>query len=86
MSGADCHALLARLESHCPWLRVVFVEDDVRGSVVEVVAAHGDWNGHAVYVSGPPGLVTATVRRLAGLGVPAERVRHDPVLAAGGPA
>ena len=76
--------VLARLESRCPWLRVVPLEDDARGSVVEALAAHGDWSGHTVYVSGPPGLVTATVRRLAGLGVPAERIRHDPIPATGG--
>ena len=78
--------VLAELESRCPWLRIVAVEDDAHGSVVEAVAAHGDWSGHAVYVSGPPGLVTAAVRRLTGLGVPAERIRHDLVPAAGGPA
>ncbi|MHB9858879.1 globin domain-containing protein [Streptomyces sp. YIM S03343] len=81
-------SVLTRLESRCPWLRIVPVADDagsgsVRGSVVETMAAHGDWTGHAAYVSGPPGLVIAAVRRLAGLGVPADRIRHDPVPAGG---
>ena len=57
--------------------------DDATGaparSVIETMAGHGDWSGHVAYVSGPPALVTAAVRRLAGLGLPADRIRHDPV-------
>ncbi|MFI1564347.1 globin domain-containing protein [Streptomyces sp. NPDC020490] len=81
---------LTRLEGRCPWLRVIPVIDDGPGlsghaPVTEALAAHGDFSGHTAYVSGPPGLVTAAVRRLAGLGLPADRIRHDPV-AAGAPA
>ncbi len=48
------------------------------GLVTDAVAAYGEWSGHAVYVSGPPAMVVATVAVLAQLRVPAHRVRHDP--------
>ncbi|MFI2224467.1 globin domain-containing protein [Streptomyces fradiae] len=73
---------LARLENRCPWLRVVPVLDDGPGehrSVVEAVAAYGDFSGHTAFVSGPPAMVTATAWHLTGIGVPADRVHHDPV-------
>ncbi|MBX7553278.1 globin domain-containing protein [Streptomyces sp. NPDC004232] len=78
-------AALAELEKCLPWLRVVPVigegpgtaaED---GSVADAVARHGDWSGHLAYVSGPPSMVTATVRRLTAMNLPADRIRHDPV-------
>ncbi|MFJ9661680.1 globin domain-containing protein [Streptomyces griseoflavus] len=75
---------LARLENRCPWLRVVRVTEDGSGpcepgSVGAAVARHGDFTGHVTYVSGPPAMVTAVTRHLAALGLPADRVRHDPV-------
>ncbi|MFF1277758.1 globin domain-containing protein [Streptomyces marokkonensis] len=75
---------LARLENRCPWLRVVRVTEDgsgrsEHGSVGAAVARHGDFTGHVAYVSGPPAMVTAVTRHLAALGLPAGRVRHDPV-------
>ncbi|MER5510029.1 globin domain-containing protein [Streptomyces sp. NPDC002766] len=77
---------LARLESHCAWLRVVPVIDEgpggpERAPVTEALAGYGDFSGHMAYVSGPPGLVGAAVRRLADLGLPADRIRYDPVTA-----
>ncbi|MEV0374058.1 globin domain-containing protein [Streptomyces sp. NPDC050636] len=78
---------LARLERRCPWLRVVPVigEDAAApayGRLVEAVARDGDWSGHLAYVSGPPTMVTAVVRRLADLNLPADRIRHSPALGA----
>ncbi|MGW3495822.1 globin domain-containing protein [Streptomyces sp. NPDC001020] len=75
---------LARLENRCPWLRVVPVIDEgpgasADGSVAEAMARHGDWSEHVAYVSGPPAMVTSVVWRLSGLGLPADRIRHDPV-------
>ncbi|MGW7408826.1 globin domain-containing protein [Streptomyces sp. NPDC054833] len=77
-------AVLTRLENRCPWLRIVPVIDDGPGasghaSVVEAVTRHGGWSGHDAYVSGPPAMVAAAVRRLTALGMPPERVHHDPV-------
>lgn len=75
---------LARLEARCPRLRVIPVigEDSGasgEGSLVEAVSRRGTWAGHVAYVSGPPAMVTAVVWRLSGLGLPADRIRHDPV-------
>lgn len=75
---------LDRLENRCPWLRVVRVLDDGPGSsgpapLVDALARQGGWGGHDAYVSGPPALVAAAVRRLTALGLPPKRVHHDPV-------
>ncbi|MFF2775386.1 globin domain-containing protein [Streptomyces sp. NPDC058052] len=77
-------AAVAELERHRPWLRVVPVVGEraggaEQGSVADAVARHGDWSRHLAYVSGPPAMVTATLDRLADAGVPAGRIRHDPV-------
>jgi NAD(P)H-flavin reductase/hemoglobin-like flavoprotein len=81
---------LARLESRCPWLRMVPVTDEglggsEDGSVVEAVARYGDWTDCTAYVSGPPAMVTAAVYRLAAAGVPDDRIRHDPIVGAVAP-
>ncbi|MFI8088633.1 globin domain-containing protein [Streptomyces sp. NPDC086080] len=75
---------LARLENRCPWLRVVRVAEDGSGgfepgSVGAAVARHGDFSRHIAYVSGPSAMVTEVTRHLAALGLPADRVRHDPL-------
>ncbi|MFI2434875.1 globin domain-containing protein [Streptomyces sp. NPDC018693] len=80
--------VLSRLEKRCPWLRVVPVIGDgpgasEHGSVVEEMTRHGDLTDRTAYVSGPPGMVAAAVWRLTGLGLPAERIRHDPATATG---
>ncbi|MEV7279457.1 globin domain-containing protein [Streptomyces sp. NPDC093111] len=76
-------AALTELEKRHSWLRVVPVigagtgpEDD---SLPDALTRHGDWSRHLAYVSGPPGMVDAVVRRLVETDLPAERVRHDPV-------
>ncbi|MGV9842885.1 globin domain-containing protein [Streptomyces fungicidicus] len=79
---------LARLENRCSWLRAVRVTEDgtgpsEHGPVPVALARHGDFTGHVAYVSGPPVMVTATVRHLAGRGLPADQIRHDPVPAGG---
>ncbi|MFF9838696.1 globin domain-containing protein [Streptomyces sp. NPDC013740] len=77
-------ATLAALEHrHHPWLRVVPVIGAGRGaseegSVDAAVARYGDWSRHLAYVSGPPGMVAAVVRRLTKANLPPDRVRYDP--------
>ncbi|MFF8814801.1 globin domain-containing protein [Streptomyces pactum] len=70
----DAVAELARR----PWLRVHrTVGPGV--SPVQELERHGDWSGHLAYVSGPPGMVAAAVAELTALGVPTDRIRHDPL-------
>ncbi|WP_171168259.1 globin domain-containing protein [Streptomyces sp. I05A-00742] len=74
----------ARLARRRPWLRVVPVIEDEPGpgaweSVADAVLRHGDWSRHTAFVAGPPALVRATATRLLAAGVPAARVRHDPL-------
>jgi NAD(P)H-flavin reductase/truncated hemoglobin YjbI len=77
---------LRRLEAaHRPLLEVVAAVSDepfprgLRGTAVEALDGPRDWSGHDAYVAGPPAMISAAVARLRRLGVPAERVRHDPV-------
>jgi NAD(P)H-flavin reductase/hemoglobin-like flavoprotein len=81
-------AALAELEQGRPWLRVVpaigedpaATEDDsAADAVADALGRYGDWSGHLAYVSGPPATVSATVRRLTAMNLPADRIRHDPV-------
>ncbi|QHC22688.1 globin domain-containing protein [Streptomyces sp. GS7] len=76
--------LLSRLPVRHRWLRVVRVLDEDRvpsayGPLAEAVARGGPWTGHRAFVSGPAAMVGATVARLTAAGVPAGRIRHDPV-------
>lgn len=76
---------LRRLAGGMPWLTVVgAVSDDPhyrgrRGPVGAVAAAFRSWTEHDAYVSGPPGMVRATVEALRRHGVPLDRVQHDPL-------
>ncbi|ARZ68840.1 flavohemoprotein [Streptomyces albireticuli] len=75
---------VAELERRRPWLRVVPVlgtgpAADPYRPLADAVARRGDWSDHLAYVSGPPAMVAATVARLAGTHLPADRVRHDPL-------
>ncbi|WP_241661336.1 globin domain-containing protein [Thermomonospora catenispora] len=80
----DLPALRA-MESACPALRVIpVVSDDpgfegLRGAVPDALRRLEDLpvaDGHA-YVSGPPAMVSRTVRALRELGAPPERIEHD---------
>ncbi|MEV7185920.1 globin domain-containing protein [Kitasatospora sp. NPDC093102] len=55
------------------------------GELPEVVGRFGPWTGHEAVLSGPPAMVRQGVGVLLRTGVPAGRIRHDPVgdLAAG---
>lgn len=48
-----------------------------RGLLPDVIARHGNWRGHDVYVAGPTAMVEATVDRLAGLGVPMGQIHIE---------
>jgi NAD(P)H-flavin reductase/hemoglobin-like flavoprotein len=59
------------------------VQDDIDfsgrvGKLSEVVATHPSFRDCDVYISGPAGMITATVRALSSR-VPAERLHHDPL-------
>ncbi|MER6098000.1 globin domain-containing protein [Streptomyces sp. NPDC001728] len=76
------------LERRCPWLRVIPVIGQGRGAgqeatMAEAVARHGRWQRHVACLGGPPAMVGAVADVLAATGVPAERIRHDPVSAGG---
>lgn len=47
------------------------------GNISEIVSRYGPWDKHDVYVAGSSGMVRATLRGLAALHVPAERIRYD---------
>jgi NAD(P)H-flavin reductase len=76
-------ASLHRMAALHPWLTVVpAVSDDPdwngeSGLLPEVVARHGRWSEHDVFVCGSPGMTRATVDRLRALGVPGDRLRYD---------
>ncbi|MFJ9614215.1 globin domain-containing protein [Streptomyces noursei] len=83
-------ATLSQLAARHGRLRVVRVLDDdpvtpadgpmgEYGPLAEAVARDGQWSGHVAFVSGPAGMVGATVARLVAGGMLADRIRHDPV-------
>jgi NAD(P)H-flavin reductase len=66
-----------------PWLTLVTaVSHDPdyageQGNLPDVVARHGTWYSHDVYISGSLEMVRAAVARFRELGVPPERIRYD---------
>ncbi|MFD8821078.1 FAD-binding oxidoreductase [Streptomyces sp. NPDC059605] len=75
---------LTELERTYPWLAVRPVvasgpgEDGVlQGLLPEAVRACGPWHEYDAYLSGPPGMIRSSVDVLRGVGIPAERIRHD---------
>lgn len=75
---------LAKYAEHSPWLRLVPAISDERafryetGLLPDVVARFGPWNGCTAFVAGPREMVTTLLHRLPELGVPAERIAHEP--------
>ncbi|MFG2909460.1 globin domain-containing protein [Kitasatospora sp. NPDC048286] len=83
---------LRELELRHPWLTVRPALSGVAvgptggllaGELPEVVGRFGPWSGREAVLSGPPAMVRRGVGVLLRAGVPAGRIRHDPV---GGPA
>ncbi|MEH0577365.1 FAD-binding oxidoreductase [Streptomyces sp. B21-108] len=71
---------MLRLQRSHPWLEVRPVVD--RHGLLqlpEAIRTFGPWTGYDVYVSGPPGMIRSGVDALRGVGIPAERIRHDSV-------
>jgi NAD(P)H-flavin reductase/hemoglobin-like flavoprotein len=61
-----------------PALNLVRVVAEQHGALPDAVAKHESFRNTEVYVAGPAGLVSATVRALANR-VPSERFHHDPL-------
>ncbi len=76
-------AELNRMAARYPWLSVVpAVSEDPsypgeQGRISDVVARYGPWAEHEFFVSGSPGMVKSTLRRLAELQVPSIRIKYD---------
>lgn len=74
---------LEKMAAEMPWLSVCpAVSDDPsypgeRGPVADVVAARGHWDGWDAYVCGSSAMITATVARLAGLGLSREQIHTE---------
>jgi NAD(P)H-flavin reductase/hemoglobin-like flavoprotein len=74
---------LHRLAAVNRWLTIVPAVSDEpsfngeQGLLPDVVARHGSWQDHDVFISGSPAMTRATVARLASLGVSTDRMRFD---------
>jgi NAD(P)H-flavin reductase len=71
---------MLRLQQSHPWLEVRPVVDR-HGlfQLPDAIRAFGPWTECDAYVSGPPGMIRSGVDALRGVGIPAERIRHDSV-------
>jgi NAD(P)H-flavin reductase/hemoglobin-like flavoprotein len=81
---ADLYDLgdLRKMELDYPWLQVLPVTseetaDGVMGGTIPQIASRASWDGRDVYVSGPDEMIVKTVRVLAGLGIPSDRLGYD---------
>lgn len=76
---------LRRMAAGLPWLTVVGAASEdpgylgARGPVGDVAATAQPWTEHDIYVSGPPGMVQATVESLRRHRVPLGRIAYDPL-------
>jgi NAD(P)H-flavin reductase/hemoglobin-like flavoprotein len=74
---------LHRIAALNRWLTIVpCVSDDLtfvgeHGTLSEVVARHGSWKDHDVFLCGSPDMTRATLSRLREIGVPAEHISFD---------
>lgn len=69
---------LATLRLAYPALDLVKVVSEQSGALPDAVSKHASFRNTEVYVAGPAGLVSATVRALASR-VPSDRFHHDPL-------
>ncbi|MFI9393273.1 globin domain-containing protein [Streptomyces bauhiniae] len=74
----DIDTLLRLRQAH-PWISVRSVIDREDRHLHDAVRASGPWRDYDAYLSGPPGMIRSGVSALQALGVPAPRIRHDPV-------
>ncbi|MFJ9612688.1 globin domain-containing protein [Streptomyces noursei] len=80
---------MLRLEQTHPWLTVRPVvaigpgtrggPATVTGQLPDAVRKYGPYREYDAYLSGPPGLIRSGVEALVGVGVRAERIRHDSI-------
>ncbi|MER8232177.1 globin domain-containing protein [Streptomyces sp. NPDC094049] len=77
-SGHDLYDIdtMLRLQRTFPWLSVHPVTEE-QGRLPEAIGRLGPWDERDAYLSGPLGMVRRGVDVLRGVGVPAERIRHD---------
>jgi NAD(P)H-flavin reductase/hemoglobin-like flavoprotein len=74
---------LEKMAAQHPWLTVTpVVSAESRfvgetGSLPDVVARHGDWSGHDVYMAGPSEMVKEATTRLVSSGVPQEQIHTE---------
>ncbi|MEV6209469.1 globin domain-containing protein [Kitasatospora sp. NPDC051914] len=68
-----------------PWLELVPVlgHEARPGGALCAALAGSDWSGHLAFVGGPPAVVETVQGHLFAAGVPGDRIRHDPLPAAG---
>ncbi len=87
----DLYALdqLYSFSTSNPWLTVWPVVEDAssapdveQGTLAEVVSRWGPWEEHDILVSGPPGMIEATVTALLRTGVHPSQISYDPFLTA----
>ncbi|HEY7485136.1 MAG TPA: globin domain-containing protein [Streptosporangiaceae bacterium] len=80
----DLAALEALADAHA-WLDVIPVLSQDPGAaarqglVPDVLGRLRDWSDHDVYLAGPPAMISKSVALLQDLGVPPDRLRHDPL-------
>ncbi|MFF4696747.1 globin domain-containing protein [Streptomyces chattanoogensis] len=80
---------MLRLEQEHPWLSVRPVvangptgrggASSVTGQLPDAVRQYGPFREYDAYLSGPPGLIRSGVDALVGVGIPADRIRHDSI-------
>ncbi|MGW2201027.1 globin domain-containing protein [Streptomyces sp. NPDC001774] len=77
-SGHDLYDIdtMMRLQKAYPWLSVRPVTED-QAQLPDAVRQYGPWTEYEAYLSGPPGMIRRGVDALRGVGIPAERIRHD---------
>ncbi|MFG2329826.1 globin domain-containing protein [Streptomyces sp. NPDC048604] len=67
---------MLRLQKTFPWLNVRPVTEQ-QGRLPEAVCRYGPWAEYDAYLSGPLAMIRSGVDVLPGVGIPADRIRHD---------
>jgi NAD(P)H-flavin reductase/hemoglobin-like flavoprotein len=74
---------LEKLAASAPWLQVTACVSDepsdlaVRGALPDIVASHGTWTDHDVYLAGSTAMTDAVTNRLMSLGVQATHIHVE---------
>jgi len=76
----DC---LHRLANRYPWLQITTAtshdptDPGETGTIADTVTRYGPWNNHDFYISGSPPMIRHTLRTLAELHIPPNRIKYD---------